>query len=225
MKIILLPLVLTASLLATACTSVFSDVRATFDYALSSNEDASMTSEELREFPYTAVYANWPDLARIMLVLGYVDGDEFHWISGDRETLVTLNGRVVRTAMLDYELVSTSNLANDPLRCILQDECSSHWVRDAQFANSDGDSFSRAVTSEFSVVGKQEVSLPMGPRDTFQVVERGYFGLNADGKNKQRFTNYFWLEADGHVVKSEQTLLPGRAALTLMQVKWVGRDE
>ncbi|MBA3989324.1 MAG: YjbF family lipoprotein [Idiomarina sp.] len=225
MKKLLLSAFATLSLLSSGCSSVFSDVRATFDYALAKPQAAHLNETELAAFPYTALYASWADDPQIMLVLGFIDGQEFHWITGSRETVVTQHGRVVRTADIDYGIVDTSNLAADPLRCILQEDCTTRWQREASFVDAKNNMFSRVIDSQFEVAGRTQVELPMGTRDVYEVVERGHFALTNDGKERRAFTNYFWLEDDGHVVKSRQLLVPGRRALTLTQVKWIGRDE
>lgn len=214
--------VLLMSFSLSACTSVFGDVRATFDYALSSPEDVQLSATEVAEFPYTAQYASWDDMAQILIVLGFIDGHTFHWITGERETLVTEYGRVTRTAMLEHELISLSNKDNDPLRCVLEQACESSWTREGSFIDSAGRTYSRTIVSDFSIEGGEEIQLPTGQRSVTKVIEEGAFVL-AD--HKQYFKNTFWLESDGHVVKSHQYLTPGRPGLTLTQVKWVGRDE
>lgn len=224
MKRFLIPIAFFTSLSLSACTSVFQDVRATFDYALSSADDVELTPAEIAEFPYTAQYANWDDSAQILVVLGFIDGNEYHWVTGDRETLITERGRVVRTTRLDHELVNLSNQSEDPLRCILATDCNPEWTREGSFSDPTGRLYSRTIVSRFTVEGEESLTLPVGERRVTKVIEEGYFTLGRE-RDRRSFTNTFWLEDDGHVVKSRQYLTPGRQGLTLTQVKWVGRDE
>ena len=224
MKRFCIPIVLLMSLSVSSCTSVFDDVRATFDYALSKPEAVDLSPTEIASFPYTAQYANWDDVPKTLIVLGFIDGTQHHWITADRETLVTERGRVVRTTMLDHELVNLSHQEGDPLRCILSDDCTLSWTREGSFSDPAGRVYSRTIESSFRIEGEELLALPAGERRVTKVIEDGYFSLNRGG-DRQSFTNTFWLESDGHVVKSRQYITPGRLGLTLTQVKWVGRDE
>lgn len=225
MKKILLTCLVSVSLLLSGCTSVVGDIRATIQYALSEPEDVDLAPEELAALPYTALYVNWQSKPRVMVVLGFIEGEEFHWVTGDRETIVTRNGRVTRTAKLDYEVVAVSDVSDDPLRCVLKDECLLSWSRNVRFKDASGNEFSRSVVSDFELGGTTSIELPLGTKEVVEVFEHGYFALDARGQGKQRFTNTFWLESDGHVVKSEQRIHPMQAPLVIKQAKWVGRDE
>lgn len=217
-RLLLIPIFL---LLLNACTAVTSEVRTTIEYAFKDGEDAELSQEKIDSFPYTSLYAQWSEKPRSLIVLGYVNKpDDWHFITAEKETLVLRNGRIIRTQSLSNNLLSVSNLSDDPLRCIVtnQTECKTRWQRqyDIELNNK---MVSRAVTSDFSVQGSQTLDLPIGPVTITRVVEKGWFELSG-----KRFTNEFWLEDDGHVVKSKQTLFPGGNELTLTQVTWIGRD-
>ncbi|RUO26251.1 YjbF family lipoprotein [Aliidiomarina minuta] len=200
------------------CTAVTDETFETIKYAFSSPEDATLTEQQISDFPYTAMYARWDDSARLLVVLGYADGEELSWITAENETLITRGGRVVRTADVDTELLAVSNLAEDPLQCVLdEDGCNMTWTRYMDIERNQ-QRYSRRVHSDFSIVGEESLQLPDGK--TYQVTrveEHGELGT-------REFVNVFWLEADGHVVRSRQQIIPERAALELTQVKWVGRD-
>lgn len=217
-RLLLIPIVL---LLLSACTAVTDEVRATIEYAFEGGEDAGLSQEKIDSFPYTSLYAQWSGSPRSLIVLGFVNKpDDWHFITAEKETLVLRNGRVIRTQALNNNLLAVSNLNADPLRCIVTSpaNCPTHWQRqyDIEMANK---VVSREASSEFSVQDKQVLNLPIGPVNTTYVVEKGEFPLTGD-----EFVNEFWLEDDGHVVKSRQTLFPGGDKLTLTQVTWIGRD-
>lgn len=209
---------LCGAFLLAGCTAVTDETFETIKYAFSSPQDAHLTEQQIAEFPYTAVYARWEDSARLLVVLGFADGDDLSWITAERETLVTRSGRVVRTIGVDTELLAVSNLAQDPLQCVLDtDNCILSWERAIDIERHQ-QRYSRIVTSEFSVQGEENLQLPDGKSyQVTRIEEHGQMG-------EQAFVNIFWLEADGHVVKSRQQIIPERAALELTQVKWVGRD-
>lgn len=225
------PLLVAAGLsLLTGCTSVFSDVKTTWNYATADRTGATLSDAERAAFPYTALYVNRADAPRALVVLGYIDGDgpgsAYSWVTGDSETLVTRSGRLVGTDGLVPDLVATSNLSADPLLCFqqrqqLSAECLSSWnsVRDITTENKN---YSVAASSWFEMGGRETISLPAGDVEVRKVTETLSFAESAAGP-AQEVTNYFWLENDGHVVKSVQHWAPHQDPLQLVQVKWVGR--
>ncbi|PHR95127.1 MAG: hypothetical protein COA80_11295 [Leeuwenhoekiella sp.] len=207
--------------LLSACTAVTDEVRATVEYAFKDAEDAEMSPEKIKQFPYTSLYARWEGDARALIVLGFVNKpDDWHFITADNETLVLRNGRVIRSQGLKDNLLGTSNLDNDPLNCIItsQKSCSTLWQRDYDY-RINGKTLSRRVRSEFTVHNRTTVEMPFGEVSATVVEETGTFLLTGE-----TFTNTFWIEDDGHVVKSEQHIFPATPKLTLTQVTWIGRD-
>lgn len=203
------------------CTAVTDEVRETVEYAFKTQQGAELSPEEIKNFPYTSLYAQWEEQPRTLIVLGFIDKpNDRHFITAEKETLVVRNGRVIRTQNLNRNLLAVSNLQQDPLQCIVTqpDQCETRWQRDYDFQMQE-QTLSRAVTSQFSVVEVQTLEMPFGNVKATLVEENGRFELSG-----KRFTNYFWLESDGHVVKSEQQLFPNKASLTLTQVTWIGRD-
>lgn len=212
----LLPALLSASLLS-GCTAVTDEAYETLKYAFASTPDAQLTDEQIEQFPYTALYAQWEGESRILMVLGYADAGELSWVTAENETVITRHGRVIRTAGVNTELLATSNQQADPLRCIVADSaCPESWSRSIDIEYN-GRKYSRQIESVFIIKGQENITLPVGERHVTRVEEIGYIG-------RHQFTNIFWLEADGHVVKSRQHIIPERQLLELTQVKWVGRS-
>lgn len=204
-----------------SCTNVTEEVRVTIEKAFEESKDAELTPEQIEKFPYTALYASWYQSPRILMVLGYKEApDDWHFITGSKETVVLRNGRIIRTQNLKQNLLAVSKLQADPLNCIMTQEpgCDTTWQRTYDF-QFDEAVISRSVSSSFSVEGKERVDLPQGERELTKVVEKGRFLLSDTA-----FTNYFWLASDGHVVKSQQIVFPNKEFILLTQVKWVGRD-
>lgn len=225
-------------LILCACTSVFSDVRSTWQYATEKHPDAFKSPEDIKNFPYSAQYVQREGFPRALLVLGYIDGEgggaKFSWISSDHETLVTQQGRLIKTDNLEQDLLGRTNLSADPLRCIQaefaavnrfpdSEKCFQPWSSVLDFQQ--GKHYhSVPVHSEFSL-GEQEVlELPSGHRVAVRKVNE-YIQVSASSvKPAHQYTNEYWLETDGHIVKSKQYFAPGEPAFYFTQVKWVGRD-
>lgn len=208
----------------TACNAVTGEARRTIEYMFTKTPDYEMTAEEISEFPYTALYMNQEGSPQSLVVLGYVDGEKpaqnFSWVSEDRETIVTRQGRVIRTEGLHANLTGLSDLSADPLLCVVTSpaDCDMSWTRNQDFNLRDGTHLSRRVHSEFEVDGEQRLILPAGEVEVTLVREHVEIELE-----KLRYVNEFWIEADGHVVKSKQWVLYNEPRFTLTQVKWVGR--
>ncbi|WP_417441820.1 YjbF family lipoprotein [Idiomarina sp.] len=210
-----------SAMMLSGCTAVTDEVKATVEYAFKNAEDAEMSPEKIKQFPYTSLYAQWEGDARALIVLGFVNKpDDWHFITAEKETLVLQNGRVVRTQGLKDNLLATSNLKDDPLNCIVAkpNNCKTFWQRNYDY-NINGKTFSRSVRSEFRVRRQSEIEMPFGEVSAALVEEKGTFLLTGE-----TFTNKFWIEGDGHVVKSEQYVFPTSSKLTLTQVTWIGRD-
>ncbi len=208
-------------LILAGCTAVTDEVRETVEYAFKDTENAELSAEEIDNFPYTSLYAQWQGRARSLIVLGFVNKpNKYHFITAEKETLVLENGRVTRTQSLDDNLLSVSNLKNDPLRCIVTtpQSCNNTWQRAYDYQFDDGTRVSRNVKSTFSVKQPEQLAMPYGRATATLVEEAGKFLLTGE-----RFVNRFWVEQDGHVIKSEQRIIPNKPLLNLTQVTWIGR--
>lgn len=223
--IILKPAIIGGLLLSlTACNAVTGEAKRTIEYMFEKTPDYVMSAEQISEFPYTALYVNQDGSPQSLVVLGYVDGtlqaQNFSWISAERETVVTRNGRVIRTEGLHANLTGLSSIEHDPLRCVVtaRSDCNLQWSRYHDFELRNGTRISRHVESRFEISGEESLLLPSG--ETTVTLVREHVDVAVD---KQHYVNEFWIEADGHVVKSRQGVLHNEPHFTLTQVKWVGR--
>jgi hypothetical protein len=208
-------------LILAGCTAVTDEVRKTVEYAFKDIEDAELNAEEIQNFPYTSLYAQWQGKARSLIVLGFVNKpNEYHFITAEKETFVLESGRVIRTQGLDDNLLSVSNLKNDPLHCITtaSESCNLTWQRNYDYQLNDGTRVSREAQSTFTVKQPEQLDMPYGQATAALVEEVGKFVLTGE-----RFVNTFWVEPDGHVIKSEQRIIPNKPLLNLTQVTWIGR--
>lgn len=208
-------------LLLTGCTSVTDEVRATVEYAFKGAEDAELSADEIENFPYTSLYAQWQGQARNLIVLGYVNQpNEHHFVTAEKETLVLSHGRLIRTQNLSANVLSVSNLSKDPLLCLVTqpENCDNTWKRTYDYEYASGKRVSRTVKSSFFVKERKTLEMPYGKTTAVLVEETGEFVLTGD-----TFTNRFWVEPDGHVIKSQQRIFPNEPVLALTQVTWIGR--
>ena len=206
--------------LLTGCNAVTGEAKRTIEYLLEQSPEANLTPEEIEAFPYTALYMNMENASQSLVVLGYVDGDNFSWVSGENETVVTRHGRIIRTIGLHANLRGVSNVANDPLVCVVTDpeRCPTEWEREHDFELRDGQQISRAVHSRFERGERASLTLPGGVVTATLVREHVHVAMS-----NRDYVNEFWVEDDGHIVKSRQMVLFDEPRFSLTQVKWVGR--
>ncbi|MCC5855526.1 MAG: YjbF family lipoprotein [Idiomarina sp.] len=209
----------------TGCSAVTYDAVETWKYATTRTQDVVLTPEQISEFPYTALYARAGDGGQILVVLGFVDRtsdvQQLNWVTGSRESVSTEYARVVATSGLPRNIGAVSDTKDDPLRCILTqpERCEQQWVRQIDILGEHG-AGTETLISQFEVSGPEMLELPTGTKEVFRITESGRFVFA-----REPFVNEFWAEADGHIVKSRQTLMPGAEPLEMTQVKWVGRND
>lgn len=237
--------------LLVACSSAYQDVYDAARYAFSNAtaKDVTLSAERIAEFPYSGLYIRRGKQPQAFIVLGYIDqvgnAKQYSWISADSITIVTEAGRIVKTIgqtevltaaeLAEHDLIATSNRSTDPLHCLASHFNTSHannnvnnsaahcpltYERQIDYFDR-GRARSTIATSRFTVAPAPSITtLPGGDYQTYYVIEDGIF--QANGKT---FRNEFWLEADGHVLRSNQQIKPNDARITLEQVKWIGRHE
>jgi hypothetical protein len=143
------------------------------------------------------------DGAQALLILRRYDGDDLHWISAEREVIVTRRGRVVKTYGLPQDLKDTSFLTRDPLGAPEAGfAASAECLReiDLEPAHQDG----VVVRSRFATAGSEEIDI-LGDRFATTV-------LHEEGAAPDiawNFVNQYWIDPrSGYVWKSRQFAAP-----------------
>ncbi|MCH8502482.1 MAG: YjbF family lipoprotein [Aliidiomarina sp.] len=211
------------------CASAPGDVLETWRMFLKDTPDVELSQRQIQRFPHNLQYVRIADQPRVGMVLGFVDtvaGERYYnWISADRETIVTLHGRAVRISKIgEFQLLSVTHKDADPVAELARQADAegrlgqqARWQRQVDYLRN-GRTHTVTADSSFEVVAEVDVELPAQTVRAFHIRERGRFV-----EHNRRFTNEFWVEADGHVVQSRQIVAPGAPVLAFTQVKWVGR--
>jgi len=224
--------------LLSACSSAYQDVFDAVKYAINSAqaEGTTLSPERIAEFPYSGLYIRRGKQPQAFIVLGYIDQqgeyEQRSWVSADRITVITEAGRIVKTVgqkeMLaaaehgEHDLIATSNRSQDPLHCIITnpEHCALTYEREIDYTDRNR-ARSATVISTFRIEsGPSTIALPAREYQAYYVIEDGVFQPSGE-----TFRNEYWIEPDGHVLRSAQQIKPNDKLITLEQVKWVGRDE
>jgi hypothetical protein len=137
------------------------------------------------------------------MVLGRYERDLLHWISSDKITLVTRDGRLVRTAGLPENLVGTNFVGDDPLVRAgnkIPGQSTSSRTIDLRPQNL----FGIPVQTTLIVEGPRQIEIVGRHYSTIQIRELASVELL-----DWEFENLFWVDAQtGFVWKSLQYISP-----------------
>ena len=215
---------LAAVALLSGCMNRVESMKETLAFAWSGNQDVTVTQERLDEISYPMMYARFNQQRRIALGLGFDDNDQYKWLSGDQEVVVTRHGRVVQTQGVSgnlNELAWVSNLRNDPLKCLTQinGKCSLTWQAQVQSGVAQEASI-QAITSQFSRIGSETLELPIN-----RSVNTVHWREQIAQDNGTTWTNDYWLSTEtGRVVKSSQQLSKALPRVVTEELKPYKKD-
>lgn len=153
---------------------------------------------------------------RGLTILGYQNGKQLHWFTGDRTVLVTSDGRLVRTVGLPANLEATELLDRDPLTepWGRLEAASPHRLR-RLVDLLPGDHYGVMITSQFQILGRQVVEIAELKFYTVSILEQ----CSARGLGWS-FENRFWIGVEnGLVWKSIQHIHPDLPPVELELLK------
>ncbi len=161
--------------------------------------DAEITREIVDNIPYASISAKVGKGPRSLLILGRYDGEDLHWLSADNATVVTRNGRVVKTSGFPQNLKSTRFLEPDPIaRQLHLPNPIDHFSRSLDFDVEN--QFGLIVESEFINHGQAEIEIVDLNLRTVLFEE-----VNTAQTVNWKFSNYYWVDVfDGFVWRSLQ---------------------
>jgi hypothetical protein len=222
-----LTLIFIATLLA-GCNARIDAMKETIAYSISGAPDVSLSDDEIANLKYASQYIKLQEQPRAMVVLGFDDKSDYHWLSGEGEVVVTRFGRLARTSGLDKEndniehdirYLAQSN--NDPLKCFVTNanykSCSKTWSTLVEVG--DGSHAKRfSINSEITSVTPEVMKLKTGEQVEAIKVEET---LKVSRNNRDyQFQNEFWLDKQNQrVLKSRQGLVPGFPIMTMEELK------
>jgi hypothetical protein len=171
-----------------------------------STSDYPMSSDQIRQLPYATLGVRIADHPRAVLVLATMEGQELHWVSADRVSFYTSNGRLIRTHGLERDLSGTQWLGQgrDPLA----DFAASGTLpargvyRRLDFKHADETGI--AIESSFELAGEETVVILGREHLTRRIDE---VAVVPAWRWKAR--NSFWIDAqNGRVWRSLQQYCP-----------------
>ena len=176
--------------------------------AIKGIDDAPISKEYVASLPWASMGVKIGAGQRSMLVLGRYDNAERHWISADRATIATWNGRLSRVIGLAAELRETRDLGDDPIAGQTFEFAGTH-TRSVDLGPEPR--FGVIIQSRFEIVRRETITILDEQRDTLRVRES-----NTARTVRWQFDNEFWLDFHtGYCWRSAQHFHPGQPAIEL----------
>lgn len=173
--------------------------------------DAPFTPEYIENLPYATLTAKIGRGQRSLLVLARYDGLNLLWASANESALVTRNGRLIKTAGLERNLLDTQGISEDPIV--------------SGRSNFEG-KFLRTVDLDTGRYGIPiESNFDIQEQATIQILNKEHNTLVIREKNRAQslhwnFTNTFWLDINTSFVwKSIQHFDPSTPPVEIQITK------
>ncbi|NOH96081.1 YjbF family lipoprotein [Vibrio sp. 99-70-13A1] len=199
------------------CSQRFKDINATAYEAIYGSDDVQITTSYIQDLPYSSMFAEINDQGKIFMVLAYAEANpetqvqQLKWMSSDRAMITTENSRIVQTLLLPYEnLVSIEN--NAPNFDVSANPKSQQWQSRYDWQPD----YRFGYTAEIvrSYIGSEIVTTPLTSIETKKYIETVSFpALEAE------IENIYWVDSNGRVVKTIQSIGPSMTQLELTILK------
>ncbi|MDP2715691.1 YjbF family lipoprotein [Rheinheimera sp.] len=206
----------------TGCAGTYHSYIDNLQLAFAKAEDADLSLEEVINAPSDLLYVQHGERPVAAMALFKVEAGQHKWVSADKAMLIMQQGRLVRTLGFSNDLLYLTNTVSDPVQKHNTIRPDSSWLRLADWQSGE---YGYALRSRFEVLPAQEVSFFQQKLTTTLVVEYVQY---EDDANYLRFDNswknYFWFDtASGTLIRSEQTLAPFGAPITMTYISRIAR--
>ncbi|MEL4013300.1 YjbF family lipoprotein [Dryocola clanedunensis] len=203
--------ILVVCLLLQACSATTKGLGTSLWHSIVGTDGVQLTDDDIQNMRYASQYMSINGGPQLFVVLAYDENGQQKWVTQDRATLVTQNGRVVKTVGLGDNLTQVSNLTDDPLAKVNQIIDGATWTR--QMAWTEHQQV-RMATARSTFRWDGSDTLKVGSSVTpVRVLDEE---VTASGKS---WHNRFWVDSDGHIRQSKQYLGPDYWPITTVLLK------
>ena len=205
---------LAASLATSACSNnvTVKTIGSIFDSSF--GKGAAFDPDYPDKLPYASISVSQNGLKRSLLVLGKVEGDELHWISADRGVLITRHGRLVRTVGFAENLAKTDFSGEDFVTGKVFPNLENQLTAARIVDLSPGNRYGIKIESSLEMIGKESIAIGSHRHETTRIDEHCVAPLL-----RWKYTNSFWLDAQGQVWRSTQHFAPTAPVMSIEVTK------
>ncbi|MBL7634563.1 MULTISPECIES: YjbF family lipoprotein [Atlantibacter] len=190
--------IITVSLLLQACSANLTGMGKSLWNNVTGRDGVNLTDDEIHNMPYASQYMTLNHGPQLFVVLAFSEDGQQKWVTQDQAVLITQHGRLIKTTDLGDNLLQVGNLDADPLKAPGQIRDGVGWTRVMGWTEHQQVRYATA-RSQFHWQGSD--SLKTGSDITaVRVLEET---VTTD---RASWTNRYWIDSDGQIRRSEQTL-------------------
>lgn len=190
--------IITVCLLLQACSANLTGMGKALWNNMAGRDGVTLTDDEIHNMPYASQYMTLNHGPQLFVVLAFSEDGRQKWVTQDQAVLITQHGRVIKTTGLGDNLLQVGNLDADPLKAPEQIRNGAGWTRVMGWTEHQQVRYATA-RSQFRWQGSD--SLKTGSDITaVRVLEET---VTTD---RASWTNRYWIDSDGQIRRSEQTL-------------------
>lgn len=190
--------IITVSLLLQACSANLTGMGKSLWNNVTGRDGVNLTDDEIHNMPYASQYMTLNHGPQLFVVLAFSEDGQQKWVTQDQAVVITQHGRLIKTTDLGDNLLQVGNLDADPLKAPGQIRDGAGWTRVMGWTEHQQVRYATA-RSQFHWQGSD--SLKTGSDITaVRVLEET---VTTD---RVSWTNRYWIDSDGQIRRSEQTL-------------------
>ncbi|WP_330986178.1 MULTISPECIES: YjbF family lipoprotein [Enterobacterales] len=205
------PIIILLCLLLQACSASTEGLGKSLWHSLFGTPGVQLTADDIQNMPYASQYLQLNNGPQLFVVLAFSENGQQKWVTQDQATLVTQHARMVKTLLGGDNLLSVSNIDNDPLAKPNQLVDGASWIRTMGWTEHKQVRYATA-RSQFHWDGTDTLKLANDTTAVRVLVEK----VSTD---QASWENRFWVDSDGQIRQSEQYLGAGFFPVKMTLIK------
>ena len=205
------PIIILLCLLLQACSASTEGLGKSLWHSLFGTPGVQLTADDIQNMPYASQYLQLNNGPQLFVVLAFSENGQQKWVTQDQATLVTQHARMVKTLLGGDNLLSVSNIDNDPLAKPNQIVDGASWTRTMGWTEHKQVRYATA-RSQFHWDGTDTLKLANDTTAVRVLVEE----VSTD---QASWENRFWVDSDGQIRQSEQYLGAGFFPVKMTLIK------
>lgn len=198
-------------LLLQACSSNIKGMATSFWRGVTGADGVHLTDDDIQNMPYASQYMTLNNGPQLFVVLAFSENGQQKWVTQDQTTLITQHGRLVKTLNLRDNLISVTNINDDPLLKANQIVDGAGWTRVMGWTER-GQTRYATARSTFTWDGTD--SIQVGSESTpVRVLDEDVTTEAASWHNR------YWIDSEGAIRQSKQYLGAGYFPVTTILLK------
>lgn len=190
--------IMTVCLMLQACSANLTGMGKSLWHSVTGRDGVNLTDDEIHSMPYASQYVTLNHGPQLFVVLAFSEDGQQKWVTQDRAMLITQNGRLIKTTGLADNLLQVSHVDADPLNAPGKIRDGAGWTRLMGWTEHQQ---VRYATARSQFRWKGDDSLKTGSSTTaVRVLEET---VTTD---EARWTNRYWIDSDGQIRRSEQSV-------------------